>query len=133
VIASAVWKQGLLFEGRSESGHSIHFDANPDHAAGPTPMEAVLAALCSCTSVDVVNILRKKREPLEGLTVEATAEQAPAPPRVFTSIHLTYRIRGSVSQKAAEDAVALSKTRYCSVSLMLEKSVTIDYSIEYEA
>lgn len=96
-------------------------------------MEAVLAALCGCTSVDVVSILEKKREPVEGLTVTAKAEQAPAPPRVFTTIHLTYRIKGKVAQKAAEDAVALSKEKYCSVSKMLEKAVSISWSIEYES
>ena len=52
---------------------------------------------------------------------------------MFTHIHLTYRIRGKVSQKAAEDAVALSKNKYCSVSRMLEKSAKIEYSIEYES
>jgi putative redox protein len=93
----------------------------------------VLAALCACTSVDVVSILQKKREPLEALTVTATAEQAPAPPRVFTDIHLVYRIRGPIAKKAAEDAVSLSKNKYCSVSKMLEKSASIDYSIEYES
>ena len=131
MIASAEWKQGMIFEGRSASGHSITFDATAEHAAGPSPMEAVLTALCGCTSVDVVSILQKKREPVTGLTVSATAEQAPAPPRVFTHIHLTYRIAGKVSKKAAEDAVTLSKTKYCSVSLMLEKVAKIDYSIEY--
>ena len=66
-------------------------------------------ALCSCTSVDVVSILRKKREPLTSLTVSAVAEQAPEAPRVFTHIQLTYHLNGEVSPKAAEDAVALSK------------------------
>ncbi|GGH13810.1 OsmC family protein [Silvibacterium dinghuense] len=130
MIASSVWKDGLLFEGRSESGHSITFDATSEHADGPSPMEAVLAALCGCTSVDVVNILKKKREPITGLTVSATAEQPAEAPRVFTKIHLVYRIEGGVSKKAAEDAVALSKEKYCSVSLMLEKSVEISYSVE---
>jgi putative redox protein len=133
VIASAEWKQGRRFDGKSESGHTIHFDTTPEHATGPSPMEAVLVALCGCTSVDVVNVLEKKREPLEGLTVTARAEQAADPPRVFTRIHLTYRIRGKVAQKAAEDAVALSKNKYCSVSKMLEKSASIEYSIEYES
>ena len=133
MIASAEWKQGRLFDGKSESGHSIRFDATPEHKAGLSPMEAVLTALCGCTSVDVVGILEKKREPLEGLTVEAKAEQATEPPRVFTHIHLTYRIRGKVTQKAAEDAVSLSKNKYCSVSKMLEKSAKIEYSIEYES
>jgi putative redox protein len=131
MIAKVEWKQGMLFEGRSESGHSIVFDATADHADGMSPMEAVLAALCGCTSVDVVSILQKKREPVTGLTVSAIAEQAPAPPRVFTHIHLVYRITGNVTKKAAEDAVALSKTKYCSVSLMLQTAVKIDYSIEY--
>ncbi len=129
MIATATWKQGQLFEGRTESNQSITFDAG-DHTHGPSPMEAVLIALCACTSVDVVSILQKKREPITSLTVSATAEQAPAPPRVFTKIKLTYRIGGAVSKKAAEDAVSLSKNKYCSVSKMLEKSVEIGYTIE---
>ncbi len=131
MIASAEWKQGMLFDGKSASGHTILFDGTPEHTGGPSPMEMVLAALCACTSVDVVSILQKKREPVEGLTVSAKAEQAPKPPRTFTHIHLTYRIRGNVSQKAAEDAVALSKNKYCSVSKMLEKAAEVNYSIEY--
>lgn len=131
MIASAEWKQGMLFEGRSHSGHTWIFDAGNEHASGPSPMETVLAALCACTSVDVASILQKKREPITGLTVSANAEQAPVPPRVFTKIHLTYKIRGKVSQKAAEGAVALSKNKYCSVSKMLEKSAQVTYSIEY--
>jgi putative redox protein len=133
VIASAEWKEGMLYEGKSGSGHTVHFDASAEHAGGPSPMEGVLVSLCACTSVDVVGILQKKREPLGGLVVTAEAEQAPAPPRVFTHIHLTYKIRGKVAQKAAEDAVSLSKNKYCSVSKMLEKAATIDYSIEYES
>lgn len=131
MIASAEWKQGMIFEGRSESGHAVAFDATAEHASGPSPMETVLAALCACTSVDVVSILEKKREPVTGLTVSAHAEQAAQPPRVFTRIHLTYRIRGQVTKKAAEDAVALSKNKYCSVSKMLEKAAEVSYSIEY--
>jgi putative redox protein len=129
MIATATWKQDELYEAHSESKHIITFDAG-DHTHGPTPMEAVLMALCSCTSVDVVSILKKKRESIASLAVSATAEQAPAPPRVFTKIKLTYKIGGGVSQKAAEDAVSLSKNKYCSVSKMLEKSVEIDYAIE---
>ena len=133
MIASAEWKQGEIYEGKSQSGHALTMEASAEHKAGMSPMEAVLVALCGCTSVDVVSILQKKREPLEGLTVSANAEQAAAPPRTFTRIHLTYRIRGRVNEKAAEDAVSLSKNKYCSVSKMLEKAATIDYSIEYES
>jgi putative redox protein len=131
MIAKTVWKNEMEFDGYSESGHQIVFDGEAAHAYGPSPMEAVLMALCACTSVDVVSILKKKREPLNSLTVSATAEQAPAPPRVFTRISLTYVIGGTVSKKAAEDAVSLSKNKYCSVSKMLEKAAQIDYTIEY--
>ena len=131
MIASAEWKSGMQFEGRSESGHTIHFDANPGHAEGLSPMETVLAALCGCTSVDVVSILQKKREPLTSLVVLAEAQQAAEPPRVFTHIRLVYRVGGNISPKAMEDAVALSKNKYCSVSKMLEKSATIEFAIEY--
>jgi putative redox protein len=131
MIASAEWKQSMLFEGRTQRGHFVTFDATADHSAGPSPMEAVLAALCACTSVDVVSILEKKREPVTGLIVSADAEQADEPPRVFTRIHLTYRVKGKVTAAAAERAVSLSKNKYCSVSQMLEKAVEISYSIEY--
>ena len=131
MIAKTVWKKEMEFDGHSESGHHLVFDAGAAHANGPTPMEAVLMALCACTSADVVSILEKKREPLISLTVSATAEQAAAPPRVFTRIRLNYLIGGAVSKKAAEDAVALSKNKYCSVSKMLEKAVEIDFTIEF--
>jgi putative redox protein len=89
-------------------------------------------ALCSCTSVDVVNILKKKRQDLTALRVTAHGTQAETPPRVFTHIKLTYVVRGShLSRKAVEDAISLSKNKYCSVSKMLEKSTPIDYEIVY--
>jgi putative redox protein len=95
-------------------------------------MEAVLASLCSCTSVDVVSILQKKRQAILGLRVSAIAKQAPSPPRVFTHIKLTYAVHGSrLSRKAVEDAVSLSKNKYCSVSLMLEKALPIEYEVVY--
>ena len=88
-------------------------------------------ALCGCTGVDVVSILKKKREPFTALTISAVAEQASEAPRVFTHIHLTYHVNREVSPKAMEDAVALSKNKYCSVSKMLEKAAEIDYEITY--
>jgi putative redox protein len=92
-------------------------------------MEALLMALCACTSVDVVSILKKKREPVTGLRVSAAAEQAAEAPRVFTHIKLTFAASGKLSRKAVEDAVGLSKNKYCSVSKMLEKAATIEYEI----
>jgi len=132
MIAHADWQEESQFQGVSEEGNAILFDADAAHRHGPSPMQAVLMALCSCTSADVVSILQKKRQNLTGLRVSATADQAPSPPRVFTKIHLTYAVSGNqLSRKAVEDAVALSKTKYCSVSLMLEKAAKIDYEIVY--
>jgi putative redox protein len=130
--AIATWKQDQQYDAESHSGHHVTVDADAAHAGGPSPMELVLMALCSCTAVDVVSILQKKREPFTSLTVSAVAEQSPAPPRVFTHIHLIYHLGGKISPKAAEDAVALSKNKYCSVSKMLEKAAAIDYEITYE-
>jgi putative redox protein len=129
--AKVTWQRDQEYDSESASGHHVTMDASAAHQAGASPMELVLMALCGCTSVDVVSILEKKREPLASLIVSAVAEQAPAPPRVFTHIHLTYHIGGKVSAKAAEDAVSLSKNKYCSVSKMLEKAATIDYEITY--
>jgi putative redox protein len=131
MIAQSEWKHDEIFEGKSEYGNTITFDADSAHMHGPSPMEAVLMALCSCTSVDVVSILQKKRQPLAGLRVSAVATQAATAPRVFTHIKLTYAVRGKLSRKAVEDAVSLSKNKYCSVSLMLEKHAPVEYEIVY--
>ena len=131
MIAHSDWKHDDVFQGIAENGNTITFDADAAHKHGPSPMEAVLMALCSCTSVDVVSILKKKRQDITGLRVSASGTQAPAPPRVFTHIKLTYAVRGKLSRKAVEDAVSLSKNKYCSVSKMLEKAATIEYEIVY--
>ena len=131
MIAHSEWKHGEVFQGIAENGNTITIDADSAHKHGPGPLETVLMALCSCTSVDVVSILQKKRQSVTGLRVTATATQAPDPPRVFTHISLTYAVRGKLSRKAVEDAVSLSKNKYCSVSKMLEKAATIDYQIVY--
>ncbi len=131
MIASAEWRGGTHFEGRSESGHRVLFDTDAGHTDGPSPMEMVLTALCACTSVDVVSILAKKRQKLQTLTVQAEAEQAPEAPRVFTKITVRYRVSGALDRKAVEDAVALSKGKYCSVSLMLERAAAIEAVIEF--
>jgi putative redox protein len=131
MIAHSEWKHAEVFQGIAENGNTITFDTNPAHTEGPSPMEAVLMSLCACTSVDVVGILKKKRQQLAGLRVTAHATQAETAPRVFTHIKLIYAVRGRLSRKAVEDAVALSKNKYCSVSLMLEKAATVEYEIVY--
>jgi putative redox protein len=131
MIVRSEWMKEQIFQGQAENGNVVVFDASSAHAHGPGPMEAVLMALCSCTSVEVVGILHKKRQALTGLQVTARATQAEAPPRVFTHIKLTYAVHGRLSRKAVEDAVSLSKNKYCAVSKMLEKAAAIEYEIVY--
>jgi putative redox protein len=127
--AKTTWIEKQRFNGVATSGHSIIVDG--DKAAGNSPMELVLIALCGCTGYDVVSILQKKREPFTSLEVRAAAERAAGPPSVYTEIKLIYRVGGKVSRKAVEDAVRLSKEKYCSVSAMLEKTAKITAEIEY--
>lgn len=131
MIAHSEWQHDNVFQGIAENGNTITLDADAAHTHGPSPMEIVLMALCSCSSVDVVEILRKKRQQLTGLRVTARAERAETSPRVFTRIMLTYAVRGTLNRKAVEDAVSLSKNKYCSVSKMLEKAAVIEYEIVY--
>ena len=128
--ARAIWTDKDRFVGDANSGHAVVIDTGELKTAS-TPLELVLIGLCGCTASDVVSILRKKREPFTGLEVAAQAERATEHPKVYTNIKLVYRVRGNVSHKAVEDAVRLSKDKYCSVSAMLEKSATIEFEIEY--
>ncbi len=128
IEASAQWTDNERFLGIASSHHSLVLDAAKDKTAN-SPMELVLIGLCGCTASDVASILRKKREPFTSLEVRAEAERAPEPPTVYTRIHLIYTVGGKVSAKAVEDAVRLSKEKYCSVSAMLSKTATITAEI----
>lgn len=128
--AKAIWTDKDRFLGEATSGHALVLDAGEVKTAS-TPMELVLIGLCGCTASDVVGILRKKREPFLGLEVMAQAERAADHPKVYTLIRLVYRVSGKVSHKAMEDAVRLSKDKYCSVSAMLQKTAKIEFEIEY--
>jgi putative redox protein len=130
ISAKAIWTDNERYIGEATSHHAIVMDTAKEKTAN-TPMELVLIALCGCTASDVVGILRKKREPFAGLEVSAEGERATDYPQVYTEIKLTYRVTGKVSHKAVEDAVKLSKEKYCSVSAMLEKTAKIKVEIEY--
>ncbi len=120
ITAKAIWTDKERYIGEASSHHALVMDTATEKTAS-SPMELVLIALCGCTASDVVGILRKKREPFTSLEVTATGERASEYPAVYTEINLIYRIVGKVSRKAVEDAVRLSKEKYCSVSAMLEK------------
>jgi len=130
VEARAIWTDKDRFLGDATSGHALVMDASEVKTAS-TPIELVLIGLCGCTAADIVSILRKKRERFTGLEVVAHAERAEEHPKVYTHIRLVYRVRGAVTHKAMEDAVRLSKEKYCSVSAMLEKTAKIEVEIEY--
>jgi putative redox protein len=127
--ARATWIADYKFAASSDSAHEIIVDGGK--AAGNSPMELVLIGLCGCTGYDVVSILRKKREPFTSLDVRAEAERATESPMVYTKIKLIYRVGGKVARKSVEDAVRLSKEKYCSVSAMLEKTAAITAEIEF--
>ena len=130
ISAKAIWTENERYIGEASSHHAIVMDTAKEKTAN-TPMELVLIALCGCTASDVVGILKKKREPFTTLEVSAEGERADGYPAVYTQIELKYRVGGKVSAKAMEDAVRLSKEKYCSVSAMLEKTAKINFEIEY--
>src|ERR1700686_1331604 len=130
ITAKAIWTDKERYVGEASSRHAIVVDTATTEKTASTPMELGLIALCGCTASDVVGILRKKREPFTRLEVSATGERASGYPAVYTQIQVEYRIDGKVSRKAVEDAVNLSKEKYCSVSAMLEKTAKITTKIE---
>lgn len=130
ITARAIWTENERYIAEATSRHAIVMDTASEKTAN-TPMELVLIALCGCTASDVVGILRKKREPFTHLEVHAEGDRAAGYPAVYTSIKLIYRVTGNVSKKSMEDAVRLSKEKYCSVSAMLEKTAKLTFEIEY--
>ena len=130
ISAKASWTDKERYIGEATSRHALVMDTASEKTAA-SPMELVLIALCGCTASDVVGILRKKREPFTHLEVRAEGERASGYPAVYTQIRLVYRVGGKVSRKAVEDAVRLSKEKYCSVSAMLGKTAKISSEIEY--
>ena len=130
ISAKAIWTENERYIAEAASRHAIVMDTAKEKTAN-SPMELVLIALCGCTASDVVVILKKKREPFTSLEVSAEGERATGYPAVYTDIKLRYRVGGKVSRKAMEDAVRLSKEKYCSVSAMLQKTAKIEIKIEH--
>jgi putative redox protein len=131
-MASAMvkWIGGKQFIGVDSTHHSVVI-STPDEGIGMKPSELLLVALASCTAVDVVEILAKKRTPLESLEISASAEQEADPPWTFRKIHLTYRLKGEgLTEKNVEQAIQLSEEKYCSVAATLRGKAEITYSYE---
>lgn len=128
------WVDGAMFVGITGSGHAVVVDGPPDAGGrnlGPRPMELLLTGLGSCTAFDVVDILKKGRQPIAGCEVELQAERADEVPKVFTRIHIHFKVSGAGLKAAAvERAVNLSAEKYCSATLMLRQTVAITHDFE---
>jgi len=120
-----------LFIGITPGGHAQVLETNHERASAATPVELLLVALGSCTAVDVISILRKKRERVTDYRVEVRGERRAEHPRAYTRMELRHIVRGhNVSEKAVASAIELSETKYCSVAATLRPGVEIVTSYE---
>lgn len=130
------WTEQAQFVGSSDSGHAVVMDG-PQGGGGRNlglrPMEMVLLGTGGCTAYDVVDILKKSRQPVEDCVVEIDAERADEPPKVFTRIHIRFVVTGKgLSESAVKRAIDLSAEKYCSASIMLRRAgvqISHDYQI----
>ena len=126
------WDGGERFDagvtGRKEV---IRIDSTRDQ--GPSPVDVLLSALGSCTGVDIVEILAKRRTPVEGMSISIVGERANAVPARVTKVTLEYRIRGKgIERVHAERAIELAVTKYCSVRDSLDPNLPIEWSLTLE-
>jgi len=136
--AKVSYVQGLQFVGTASSGHAIVMDGDPEVGGSntaPRPMELLLFGIGGCSGMDVVSILRKKRQDITGLEINIKGEQADTYPKKFTEIDLEFVVKGkNISEDAVKRSIELSVNKYCSVKATLEGSATIrsSYKINQE-
>ena len=127
-------QKNVCFKGTAGSGSVVLMDGPPDHGGennGPRPMEMLLLGMGGCASFDVVHILRKRRLDVSDCVCEIEAERANQEPKVFTKIHLHFKVSGEgIAEKAVARAVELSAEKYCSASIMLGKTAEVTHSFE---
>ena len=120
------------FLATNETGNEVHLDVSPEEGGsgqGAGPMQAVIMALGGCSGIDIVSILKKGRQDLQGFDVEIDYERAEGEvPALFTRIHAHYTLTGNLDPEKARRAVDLSINKYCSVAKILEKTATITAS-----
>jgi putative redox protein len=124
------WDGDHRFDGsRLGSQQSIRIDA--DATTGPGPVDTLLCALAACTGVDVVDILEKRRTPVQGLTIEVAGERASTVPARLVRIHITYKMRGvGIERVHAERAIELAVTKYCSVRDSLDAQMPVEWTLD---
>ena len=130
------WVEEAEFVAESGSGHAVVIDGPPEGGGrnlGVRPMELVLMGVGACTAYDVVHILKKSRQAVERCVAELEAERAESEPKVFTKIHVHFRVTGrGLSEQAVKRAVDLSAEKYCSASIMLGRAgveITHDFEL----
>ncbi|MFZ6742999.1 OsmC family protein [Undibacterium sp. JH2W] len=125
---------GMSFLAETGSGHAVLMDGAPDGGGrnlAPRPMEMVLLGTGGCSAYDVVLILRKGKQDIRGCDVKLTAERADTEPKVFTKINFHFVVRGrQLKANLVERAIKLSHEKYCSASIMLEKTAVMTHSFE---
>ena len=122
------WAGAHRFDAGRPDGPLVRLDASGE--TGPSPVDALLSALAACTAVDVVDILAKRRTPLETLTVDVAGHRVSSVPRRLERVRLAYALGGAgVERVHAERAVELAITKYCSVRDSLAADVAIEYAV----
>ena len=124
------WLSGKRFVGIDSTNHAVVLSSK-DEGVGIKPSDMLLIALASCTAVDVVEILSKKRLPLDSMEIITTGEQDADPPWTFRKIHLKFRLGGrGLTDKAVEQAIQLAEDKYCSVAATVR--ATAEITTEFE-
>ena len=121
-------------EAVNESGNSLHIDASPDIGGtnkGMRPMQLLLAAMGGCSSIDIINILKKQKQELKDIKITVTGErQKDAVPSLYTEVHAHFKLYGNLDHDKTQKAVSLSVEKYCSVAKTLEATAKVTYSFE---
>jgi putative redox protein len=132
--ATAQWKENMVFVGIPESGFPVQMDADAAFGgtnSGVEPMELIALGLAGCTAMDVISILRKKRQQVTQFEVRVDAPRSPEYPKVFTSALITYVVSGkNIDEAAVLRAMELSATRYCPAQFMLAQVFPIELRYE---
>ena len=130
--AKVRWVEGMQFVGTDSGGHSVVLSGD-DQQSGVRPSEMLLVALASCTAVDVVEIMAKKRKPLRKLEIVISGERDPEPPWPYRRIEVNYRLRGEgLTEKAVSQAIQLSSEKYCSVAATVRGVAAIHTKFEIQ-
>jgi len=130
--ATLTYIHGLRFVGSSSSGHAIVMDADPEVGGtntAPRPMELLLIGIGGCSGMDIVSILKKKKQNITDMEIIVKGEEADTYPKKFTDIALEFIIRGKdISEEAVKRSIELSMNKYCSVKASLEGSAKVSFS-----